>query len=111
MLGSIILSLCRQWYFNFVAVSSYTVMYFWFEFQQLKGNAGSKRQHVHGCSLVRAKKIYGYHSSEELFVKIFLYPIPPIFFRFLFVCCCRCLCVCAVMPCVKRHDIHIVVTY
>lgn len=24
---------------------------------KLKGNAGSKRQHVHGCSLVRAKKL------------------------------------------------------
>lgn len=41
---------------------------------QLKGNAGSKRQHVHGCSLVRARKFYGYHTSEELFVKICLYP-------------------------------------
>jgi hypothetical protein len=41
---------------------------------QLKGNVGSKRQHVHGCSLVRAKKFYGYHSDEELFVKIYLYP-------------------------------------
>ncbi|TYI16304.1 hypothetical protein ES332_A08G245600v1 [Gossypium tomentosum] len=40
---------------------------------KLKGGAGSKRQHVHGCSLVRAKKFYGYHSSEELFVKIHLY--------------------------------------
>ncbi|KAL2536841.1 DNA polymerase zeta catalytic subunit [Forsythia ovata] len=40
---------------------------------KLKGHAGSKRQHVHGCSLVRAKKFYGYHSSEELFVKIYLY--------------------------------------
>ncbi|KAK4595876.1 hypothetical protein RGQ29_014100 [Quercus rubra] len=40
---------------------------------KLKGNAGSKRQHVHGCSLVRARKFYGYHSSEELFVKIHLY--------------------------------------
>ncbi|CBI36804.3 unnamed protein product, partial [Vitis vinifera] len=39
---------------------------------KLKGNAGSKRQHVHGCSLVRAKNFYGYHSSEELFVKIYL---------------------------------------
>ena len=46
----------------------------WFELLQLKGNAGSKRQHVHGCSLVRARKFYGYHSSEELFVKIHLYP-------------------------------------
>ncbi|GMY18869.1 DNA polymerase zeta catalytic subunit-like [Fagus crenata] len=34
---------------------------------KLKGNAGSKRQHVQGCSLVRARKFYGYHSSEELF--------------------------------------------
>ncbi|XP_065619817.1 DNA polymerase zeta catalytic subunit [Quercus suber] len=40
---------------------------------KLKGNVGSKRQHVHGCSLVRARKFYGYHSSEELFVKIHLY--------------------------------------
>lgn len=40
---------------------------------KLKGNAGLKRQHVHGCSLVRAKKFYGFHSSEELFVKIYLY--------------------------------------
>ncbi|KAJ6694315.1 hypothetical protein OIU85_005038 [Salix viminalis] len=40
---------------------------------KLKGNAGSKRQHVHGCSLVTAKKFYGYHSDEELFVKIYLY--------------------------------------
>ncbi|KAI4349976.1 hypothetical protein L6164_010509 [Bauhinia variegata] len=40
---------------------------------KLKGSAGSTRQHVHGCSLVRARKFYGYHSSEELFVKIYLY--------------------------------------
>lgn len=40
---------------------------------KLRGNVGSRRQHVHGCSLVRAKKFYGYHSSEELFVKIYLY--------------------------------------
>ncbi|XP_039025413.1 DNA polymerase zeta catalytic subunit-like [Hibiscus syriacus] len=40
---------------------------------KLKGGSGSKQQHVHGCSLVRAKKFYGYHSSEELFVKIHLY--------------------------------------
>ncbi|KAL7205227.1 hypothetical protein ACSBR2_018208 [Camellia fascicularis] len=40
---------------------------------KLKGRAGLKRQHVHGCSLVRAKKFYGYHSSEELFAKIYLY--------------------------------------
>ncbi|KAG8363827.1 hypothetical protein BUALT_Bualt19G0062700 [Buddleja alternifolia] len=46
---------------------------------KLKGNAGSKRQHVHGCDLVRARKFYGYHSSEELFVKIYLcygFPTP-----------------------------------
>ncbi|XP_043708383.1 DNA polymerase zeta catalytic subunit isoform X3 [Telopea speciosissima] len=40
---------------------------------KLKGSFGSKRQHVHGCSLVRARKLYGYHSQEELFVKIYLY--------------------------------------
>ncbi|KAM5561236.1 DNA polymerase zeta catalytic subunit [Rosa sericea] len=40
---------------------------------KLKSNAGSKRQHVHGCSLVQARKLYGYHSSEEVFVKIYLY--------------------------------------
>ncbi|KAF8038551.1 hypothetical protein BT93_B1173 [Corymbia citriodora subsp. variegata] len=40
---------------------------------KLKGNAGIKRQHVHGCSLVRARRFYGYHASEELFVKIYLY--------------------------------------
>ncbi|CAA0816819.1 DNA polymerase zeta catalytic subunit [Striga hermonthica] len=40
---------------------------------KLKGNAGSKRQHVHGCDIVQAKKFYGYHSSEELFLKIYLY--------------------------------------
>ncbi|KAA8545128.1 hypothetical protein F0562_019983 [Nyssa sinensis] len=40
---------------------------------KLKGNTGSKRQHVHDCSLVRARKFYGYHSSEELFAKIYLY--------------------------------------
>ncbi|MQM19565.1 hypothetical protein Taro_052570 [Colocasia esculenta] len=40
---------------------------------QLRGTCGLKRQHVHGCCLVRAKKFYGYHSTEELFVKIYLY--------------------------------------
>ncbi|XP_042518598.1 DNA polymerase zeta catalytic subunit [Macadamia integrifolia] len=39
---------------------------------KLKGSSGSKRQHVHGCSLVRAREFYGYHSPEELFVKIYL---------------------------------------
>uniref|UniRef100_A0A0D9X2Q2 DNA polymerase n=1 Tax=Leersia perrieri TaxID=77586 RepID=A0A0D9X2Q2_9ORYZ len=32
---------------------------------QIRGS--SKKKHVHGCSLVRAKKLYGYHTSEELF--------------------------------------------
>ncbi|KAF7124883.1 hypothetical protein RHSIM_Rhsim12G0060600 [Rhododendron simsii] len=41
---------------------------------KLKGKTGLKRQHVHGCSLVRARKFYGYHASEELFAKIQLYP-------------------------------------
>ncbi|GAU11518.1 hypothetical protein TSUD_345080 [Trifolium subterraneum] len=41
---------------------------------KLKGSAGSSRQHVHGCSLVRARKFYGYRSFEEFFVKIYLYP-------------------------------------
>lgn len=42
---------------------------------KLKSKACSKRQHVHGCSLVRAKRFYGYHSSEELFVNKYLsYP-------------------------------------
>ncbi|XP_038703838.1 DNA polymerase zeta catalytic subunit isoform X2 [Tripterygium wilfordii] len=40
---------------------------------KLKSTAGSKRQHVHGCALVRARRFYGYHPSEELFVKIYLY--------------------------------------
>ncbi|KZV47318.1 DNA polymerase zeta catalytic subunit-like [Dorcoceras hygrometricum] len=40
---------------------------------KLKGNAGSKRQHVHCCNLVRARKFYGYHPTEDLFVKIYLY--------------------------------------
>nr|XP_012569554.1 DNA polymerase zeta catalytic subunit [Cicer arietinum] len=40
---------------------------------KLKGSAGSTRQHVHGCSLVRARKFYGYYSFDELFVKIYLY--------------------------------------
>ncbi|KAF7014170.1 hypothetical protein CFC21_028190 [Triticum aestivum] len=39
----------------------------------LQNRGLAKRKHVHGCSLVRAKKLYGYHSSEEIFVKIYLY--------------------------------------
>ncbi|KAL6285958.1 hypothetical protein ACE6H2_010348 [Prunus campanulata] len=34
----------------------------------LKGNAGSKWQHVHSCSLVQSRKLYGYHSSEEVYL-------------------------------------------
>ncbi|KAF9605350.1 hypothetical protein IFM89_016485 [Coptis chinensis] len=40
---------------------------------KIKSSSGLKRQHVHGCSLVRAKKFYGYYKPEELFVKIYLY--------------------------------------
>ncbi|KAM0954326.1 putative DNA-directed DNA polymerase [Dioscorea sansibarensis] len=39
----------------------------------VKSNSTSKRQHVHGCSIVRGKRIYGYYFSDELFVKIYLY--------------------------------------
>ncbi|VAH42507.1 unnamed protein product [Triticum turgidum subsp. durum] len=39
----------------------------------LQNRGPAKRKHVHGCGLVRAKKLYGYHSSEEIFVKIYLY--------------------------------------
>jgi hypothetical protein len=53
-----------------------------FELLQLKGSAGSSRQHVHGCSLVRARKFYGYRSFEEFFVKIYLYP--DVVYNFLF---------------------------
>ncbi|XP_010511693.1 PREDICTED: DNA polymerase zeta catalytic subunit-like isoform X3 [Camelina sativa] len=45
---------------------------------KLKGNAASKRQHVHDCEIVRAKKFYGYHSTEEAFVKIYLYHPPDV---------------------------------
>ncbi|ONK63447.1 uncharacterized protein A4U43_C07F15250 [Asparagus officinalis] len=38
-----------------------------------KGNSTSKRQHVHECCLVRAKKLYGYYPSDDLFIKIYLY--------------------------------------
>lgn len=40
---------------------------------KLSGGIGAKRQHVHSCSLVRAKKFYGYHPSDQLFIKIVLY--------------------------------------
>ncbi|KAG2647414.1 hypothetical protein PVAP13_2KG571100 [Panicum virgatum] len=39
----------------------------------LLSNLEKALQHVHGCSLVRAKNLYGYHASEELFMKIYLY--------------------------------------
>ncbi|ANM57914.1 recovery protein 3 [Arabidopsis thaliana] len=45
---------------------------------KLKGNAASKRQHIHDCEIVRAKKFYGYHSTEEAFVKIYLYHPPDV---------------------------------
>lgn len=53
-----------------------------FQLVQLKGSIGSMRQYVHGSSLVRARRFYGYHSSEELFVKIYLYP--DFFLSFIF---------------------------
>ncbi|XP_024966298.1 DNA polymerase zeta catalytic subunit isoform X1 [Cynara cardunculus var. scolymus] len=40
---------------------------------KLKGSAGSKRQHVHSCSLVRARRFYGYDASEQLYAKLYLY--------------------------------------
>ncbi|KAK9070718.1 hypothetical protein SSX86_011120 [Deinandra increscens subsp. villosa] len=40
---------------------------------KLKGSAGSKRQHVHGCSLVHARRFYGYDASEQLYAKLYLY--------------------------------------
>jgi DNA polymerase zeta len=51
---------------------------------KLKGNAASKRQHIHDCEIVRAKKFYGYHSTEEAFVKIYLYPVYLIFEQYHF---------------------------
>ncbi|PKI51530.1 hypothetical protein CRG98_028090 [Punica granatum] len=57
---------------------------------KLRGNAAAKRQHVHGCSLVRGRRFYGYHASEELFVKIYLYNPHDIAraAKLLLVCCC-----------------------
>ncbi|KAL4556311.1 hypothetical protein LXL04_038958 [Taraxacum kok-saghyz] len=40
---------------------------------KLKSSAGSKRQHVHDCSLVRARRLYGYDASEQLYAKLYLY--------------------------------------
>jgi DNA polymerase zeta len=46
---------------------------------KLTNNMAAKKQHVHSCSLVRARKYYGYHPAEQLFIKIVLYPLhcPP----------------------------------
>ncbi|KAJ0912775.1 putative DNA-directed DNA polymerase [Helianthus annuus] len=53
---------------------------------KLKGSAGSKRQHVHGCSLVHARRFYGYDESEQLFAKLYLYPfsLPNLFVNVVF---------------------------
>ncbi|KAI3752468.1 hypothetical protein L2E82_24501 [Cichorium intybus] len=40
---------------------------------KLKASAGSKRQHVHDCSLVHARRLYGYDASEQLYAKLYLY--------------------------------------
>ncbi|XP_031485155.1 DNA polymerase zeta catalytic subunit isoform X3 [Nymphaea colorata] len=40
---------------------------------KLGSSYGSKRQHVHSCVPVTAKKFYGYHSSDEPFIKVYLY--------------------------------------
>ncbi|XP_057871729.2 DNA polymerase zeta catalytic subunit isoform X2 [Cryptomeria japonica] len=40
---------------------------------KLSSGIGAKRQHVHSCSLVRAKKFYGHYSNDQLFIKIILY--------------------------------------
>lgn len=65
-ISSLIISLCGLLLIRFVNIFGLN--------SKAKGNASSKRQHVHGCSLVRARRFYGYHSSEELFIKIYLYP-------------------------------------
>ncbi|XP_042428340.1 DNA polymerase zeta catalytic subunit-like isoform X2 [Zingiber officinale] len=39
----------------------------------LNQNVSTTKRSVHGYSLVRAKKIYGYHPLEDLFIKIYLY--------------------------------------
>uniref|UniRef100_A0A7I4D3U3 DNA polymerase zeta catalytic subunit n=1 Tax=Physcomitrium patens TaxID=3218 RepID=A0A7I4D3U3_PHYPA len=40
---------------------------------KLASSSAAKKQHVHSCSLVRARRYYGYYPSEELFIKIVLY--------------------------------------
>ncbi|KAG6486158.1 hypothetical protein ZIOFF_054728 [Zingiber officinale] len=40
----------------------------------LNQNVSTTKRSVHGYSLVRAKKIYGFHPLEDLFIKIYLYP-------------------------------------
>ncbi|XP_078160009.1 recovery protein 3 isoform X2 [Carex rostrata] len=39
----------------------------------LKTRGTSKKQHVHGCTIVKAKRMYGFFPKEELFMKIYLY--------------------------------------
>ncbi|KAJ3699935.1 hypothetical protein LUZ61_003640 [Rhynchospora tenuis] len=39
----------------------------------LKTRGTSKKQHVHGCTIVKAKRMYGFFPREELFLKIYLY--------------------------------------
>ncbi|KAI8542209.1 hypothetical protein RHMOL_Rhmol08G0120300 [Rhododendron molle] len=55
-------------------ICTFRVLIYFSLTKTLKGKASLKRQHVHGCSFVRARKFYGYHASEELFAKIQLYP-------------------------------------
>ncbi|KAJ4753536.1 DNA polymerase [Rhynchospora pubera] len=38
-----------------------------------KTRGTSKKQHVHGCTIVKAKRMYGFFPTEELFMKIYLY--------------------------------------
>ncbi|KAG0605129.1 hypothetical protein M758_9G034000 [Ceratodon purpureus] len=40
---------------------------------KLASSNAAKKQHVHSCSLVRARRYYGYYPSEQLFIKIVLY--------------------------------------
>lgn len=40
---------------------------------QLASSNAAKKQHVHSCSLVKARRYYGYYPSEQLFIKIVLY--------------------------------------
>ncbi|GBG78283.1 hypothetical protein CBR_g26314 [Chara braunii] len=40
---------------------------------KMTSSVSSKRQHLHECSLVRARPFYGYYPSDQLFVKIVLF--------------------------------------